>query len=84
MHEELEATRALCDAAFFEARKGFGHDAPDPIFVLGLPRAGATLLEQILSSHSAIDGTLELPNILSLSQRLRRRKGSNGYPSALG
>ena len=84
MHEELEATRALCDAAFFEARKGFGHDAPDPIFVLGLPRAGSTLLEQILSSHSAIDGTLELPNILSLSQRLRRRKGSSGYPSALG
>ena len=84
MHEELEATRALCDAAFFRTRQGYGHEAPDPIFVLGLPRAGSTLLEQILSSHSAIDGTLELPNILSLSQRLRRRKGSNGYPGALG
>lgn len=83
MHEELAATRTLCDAAFFEARRGYGHGAPDPIFVLGLPRAGSTLLEQILSSHSAIDGTLELPNILSLSQRLRRRTGSSGYPGAL-
>ena len=57
----------------FERRRGTGCDAPDPIFIVGLPRAGSTLLEQILSSHSQVDGTLELPNILSLSQRLRRR-----------
>jgi len=55
-------------------------------FILGLPRAGSTLLEQILSSHSQVDGTLELPNILSLSQRLRRRGrqgAANPYPEIL-
>ncbi len=56
------------------------------MFVVGLPRAGSTLLEQILSSHSQVDGTLELPNILSLSQRLRRRarQGDDSpYPQVL-
>jgi tetratricopeptide (TPR) repeat protein len=64
-----------------------GCDAPDPIFILGMPRAGSTLLEQILASHSQIDGTRELPNILSLAQRLRRQRGSSGerpgYPQVL-
>jgi len=53
-------------------RAGQGCPAPDPIFILGLPRAGSTLLEQILASHSQIDeidGTLELPDILALAQR---------------
>ncbi len=80
MQEEFDATRAVCTASLFAGHDGHGHPAPDPIFVLGLPRAGSTLLEQILSSHSQVDGTLELPNILSLSQRLRRR---GGYPAAL-
>ena len=43
----------------------------EPIFILGLPRAGSTLIEQILASHSMIDGTLELPNILTMAQDLR-------------
>ena len=80
MRGEFEAMKSVCTKLFFESRTGFGHEAPDPIFVLGLPRAGSTLIEQILSSHSQIDGTLELPNILALSQRLRRR---SGYPDAL-
>ena len=80
MEEEFEAIKAMCDAAFFARRAGQGAPASDPIFVLGMPRAGSTLLEQILSSHSQIDGTLELPNIISLSQKLRR---SGGYPQAL-
>ncbi|MBT8431771.1 MAG: sulfotransferase, partial [Altererythrobacter sp.] len=64
--------------------EGAGHDAPDPIFILGLPRAGSTLLEQILASHSQIDGTLELPNILALAHRLRGRKaGQSRYPEIL-
>ncbi|MGA1580761.1 MAG: sulfotransferase [Luminiphilus sp.] len=50
-----------------------GHMAPDPIFILGMPRAGSTLLEQILSSHSLVDGTQELPNILAIVQQLRTR-----------
>lgn len=82
MHEEFAAMRAVCTPALFERYAGQGDPSPDPIFVLGLPRAGSTLLEQILSSHSQVDGTLELPNILSLSQRLRRRQGS-GYPAVL-
>ena len=86
MSEEFKAQREVCTAELFESRAGAGHSAPDPIFIVGLPRAGSTLLEQILSSHSEVDGTLELPNILSLSQRLRRRGrqgASKGYPAIL-
>ncbi len=53
----------VCTKAFFEARKGWGAPAPDPIFVLGLPRSGSTLIEQILASHSQVEGTQELANI---------------------
>ncbi len=70
----------------FEARQGWGFDCPDPIFIVGMPRAGSTLIEQILSSHSQVDGTLELPNILSLSQKLRRHNvagATPGYPKVL-
>jgi len=86
MSEDLAAQREACTAELFERRSGAGHDAPDPIFIVGLPRAGSTLLEQILSSHSQVDGTLELPNILSLSQRLRRRSregDTSPYPAIL-
>lgn len=86
MTADLQAQQAVCTADFFADRKGFGIAAPDPIFIVGLPRAGSTLLEQILSSHSMVDGTLELPNILSLSQRLRRRGRQGdaiGYPKIL-
>ncbi|MBV8465596.1 MAG: sulfotransferase [Burkholderiales bacterium] len=48
---------------FLAARQGWGHDAPDPIFIVGLPRAGSTLLEQILASHSQVEGTQELAEI---------------------
>ncbi len=80
MHEDLMATAAVCDAAFFQRVAGLGHPAPDPIFIVGLPRAGSTLLEQILASHSAIDGTLELPHIVALAQRLRRAPQPEGRP----
>ena len=86
MSQDLGAQREVCTTELFERRAGCGHDAPDPIFIVGLPRAGSTLLEQILSSHSQVDGTLELPNILSLSQRLRRRARQDGareYPGIL-
>lgn len=83
MHEELMAQRETCTRALFEARAGCGDPAPDPIFIVGLPRAGSTLLEQILASHSQVDGTLELPNILSLVQRLRRRQAGGSYPAVL-
>ncbi|MAK61585.1 MAG: hypothetical protein CMK09_11445 [Ponticaulis sp.] len=73
MDSEFQLQKKYCTAELFRARSNVGHDAPDPIFILGLPRAGSTLLEQILASHSQVDGTLELPNILSLSHRLRGR-----------
>lgn len=56
---------------FFEQRRGYGAVAADPIFIVGLPRAGSTLLEQILSSHSAVEGTMELPEITSITRELR-------------
>ncbi|MEO0882003.1 MAG: sulfotransferase [Pseudomonadota bacterium] len=74
MQAEFEAQKLVSTGALFDARAGDGCPAPDPIFILGLPRAGSTLIEQILASHSQVDGTLELPNILSLAHRLGGRK----------
>ena len=59
----------VASAKFMASRKGQGCDAPDPIFVLGMPRAGSTLVEQILASHSQIEGTTELPDIPVLARR---------------
>ena len=74
------------DSGFFEARLGWGSGAPDPIFIVGLPRAGSTLIEQILSSHSQIEGTTELPDIIAISKTLggrRTRDKPTHYPEAL-
>ena len=71
MDNELQAQINTCDEDFFTTLGDGGFLTKDPIFILGLPRAGSTLIEQILASHSMIDGTLELPNILSLAQSLR-------------
>jgi len=74
-----------CTAELFEKRGHLGLNSPDPIFIVGLPRAGSTLLEQILASHSQVDGTMELHNILGLASRLRGRNNSqNSNPSATG
>jgi len=74
------------DAKFFEERRGWGCPAPDPIFIVGLPRAGSTLLEQILASHSQVEGTSELPDIIAISRRLGKKSRSNpasDYPEIL-
>src|SRR3546814_1538885 len=55
----VDAIIAACTPEFFAARAGTGDPAPDPVFILGMPRAGSTLIEQILSCHSAIEGTME-------------------------
>ena len=55
----------------------------DPIFILGLPRSGSTLIEQILASHSLIEGTQELPNILAISRDIKLIDPKNGYPNNL-
>jgi len=86
MTAEFDAQMKHCTSALFSQNVGNGYPARDPIFILGLPRAGSTLLEQILASHSQVDGTLELPNILALSQRLRGRKmlsQASCYPANL-
>lgn len=83
---EFKAQIKECSEALFEAKKGCGHQAPDPIFIVGLPRAGSTLLEQILASHSQVDGTMELPNIMALVHRLngrRRIDDDQRYPGIL-
>lgn len=71
-HARLARARETYTAEFFRAREGSGCAAPDPIFIVGLPRAGSTLIEQILSSHSAVEGTMELPEIISITRALRR------------
>ena len=68
---------ALATPEFLAARAGRGFAATDPIFVLGMPRAGSTLVEQILASHSAVEGTSELPDIPLLARRDKR------YPARL-
>jgi tetratricopeptide (TPR) repeat protein len=64
----------VCTAELFAGKAGMGGQYDDPIFIVGLPRAGSTLLEQILASHSMIDGTMELPNIIALAHRLNGRR----------
>ncbi|MFT7527383.1 MAG: tetratricopeptide (TPR) repeat protein [Arenicella sp.] len=88
MVRRAQRQKEVCTTDLFAALQGVGHAAADPIFIVGLPRAGSTLLEQILASHSQIDGTHELPNILSLARRLRGRaapqaEGEPNYPKIL-
>jgi tetratricopeptide (TPR) repeat protein len=83
MSEEFEEQRRVF-STLAPSREGF--EAPDPIFIVGMPRAGSTLLEQILSSHSQVDGTQELPNILSAVHQLRSRNKDFdrlNYPRAI-
>ena len=69
-HAQMLRAKALFTAEFFAERAGQGCDAPDPIFIVGLPRSGSTLIEQILASHSAVEGTMELPDIAILARQV--------------
>ena len=75
----------LCTPEFFAERRGWGCPDASPIFVLGLPRAGSTLLEQILASHSTVEGTMELANIPRLVGSLGSgdKFGDTHYPGVL-
>ncbi|MEI9991937.1 MAG: sulfotransferase [Rhizomicrobium sp.] len=84
--DHVRRSKAVFTREFFAARDGWGNLAPDPIFVVGLPRAGSTLLEQILASHSQVEGTMELPDIISIARRLSGRKArsqASNYPEML-
>ncbi|MGO9512099.1 MAG: sulfotransferase [Steroidobacteraceae bacterium] len=65
--------RQLYTAEFFAAREAAGAPGEDPIFIVGLPRAGSTLLEQILASHSQVEGTIELPDVPQIARELAGR-----------
>jgi tetratricopeptide (TPR) repeat protein len=71
---------SVCTRELFGARQGVGSASAAPIFILGLPRAGSTLLEQILASHSQVEGTMELPDILRIVQELQGRESTDADP----
>ena len=82
--------KSTCTAELFQARRGWGSPGGEPhgqpIFIVGLPRAGSTLLEQILASHSQVEGTMELANIPRLAQHLQGRQPDDAsfhYSAAL-
>jgi tetratricopeptide (TPR) repeat protein len=80
-HERVEHIRRQYTREFFASRAGGGSDARDPIFIVGLPRSGSTLIEQILSSHSQVEGTMELPEITSITRLLREQaEGESPMP----
>ncbi|WP_102797838.1 tetratricopeptide repeat-containing sulfotransferase family protein [Bowmanella denitrificans] len=82
--QEVNGQIQHCDTSLFSSRQGMGCADDAPIFIVGLPRAGSTLLEQILASHSMVDGTMELPNILATVHRLKgRRASAPAYPANL-
>ncbi len=85
LERTLLAQEEVCTREFFAARRGWGCAAGDPIFIVGLPRAGSTLIEQILASHSLIEGTMELADIPRLVLRLNGREERAGlkYPKVL-
>jgi predicted Zn-dependent protease len=83
---EVVKCKELFTREFFETRAATGCDASDPIFIVGMQRAGSTLVEQILASHSAIEGTAELPDITLMAEHLGEsfaRKNGAPYPDLL-
>lgn len=82
--EKIEETRrasATFTKAFFDARVGSGVPAKDPIFIVGMPRSGSTLVEQIVASHSQVEGTMELVELMAMAKRMAR---DGCYPEKLG
>jgi tetratricopeptide (TPR) repeat protein len=85
-HFEDKTVRVIrtFDAGFFAARTGIGCADPSPIFVVGLPRSGSTLVEQILASHPAVEGTFELPNVLTIVREFDHADAAHdAYPENL-
>jgi tetratricopeptide (TPR) repeat protein len=81
-HKQIE----VCTAEFFSERAGAGAPDPDPIFIVGLPRSGSTLVEQILASHSQVDATQELPEIPRIVRGMESRRAvahDPTYPAVL-
>lgn len=76
----LRQSRAVFSPDFFASRRHVGSDRCDPIFIVGMPRSGSTLVEQIIASHSAVEGTMELLELLMIARRLGQ---AGSYPQSL-
>jgi tetratricopeptide (TPR) repeat protein len=79
-------SKALFTAEFFDSRVDYGAPSADPIFIVGMPRAGSTLVEQILASHPSVEGTMELPDIITMAAKLggiRTKSAERRYPGVL-
>jgi tetratricopeptide (TPR) repeat protein len=84
MEIQQTAIIEVFSASFLEAHAGCGCAAPDPIFIVGLPRSGSTLIEQILASHSQVEGTAELPNLGMIAVSIGRYRADGvEFPEAL-
>jgi len=84
MSKARSNAKKVCCGDFLTANVGC--QAPDPLFIVGLPRSGSTLLEQILASHSQVDGTKELVHILAFVSRLsgkKKKTDESRYPHIL-
>jgi tetratricopeptide (TPR) repeat protein len=77
----VSRSRQLFTTDFFGARAGWGSQQADPIFIVGMPRAGSTLIEQILASHSLVEGTMELPHVFNTARLLASRFGKDVVPN---
>jgi tetratricopeptide (TPR) repeat protein len=85
-HDQTQALITTCTSELIEKKAGYGCPSADPIFIVGLPRSGSTLLEQILASHSKVEGTSELREMISIARRLggkRNRDDASRYPGVL-
>jgi len=79
-----DAVTQVFNQEFLQSRQRLGHSSNEPIFIIGLPRSGSTLLEQILASHSQVEGTAELPYISVVSNSIGRNRADGlGYPQAM-
>jgi tetratricopeptide (TPR) repeat protein len=84
MEKRQTVVKEVFDARLLQKRAGAGYDARDPIFIVGLPRSGSTLVEQILASHSQVEGTSELPALTNIAESIGRyRTDGVRFPKAV-
>jgi len=83
MHADIVRTKKLFTPEFLAARKNMGCPSPDPIFIVGMPRAGSTLIEQILASHSLVEGTMELSDLGEMVRELKLQHPGEHFPDLL-
>ena len=83
MHADIVRSKKLFTPEFLSARKNMGSPPPDPIFIVGMPRAGSTLIEQILASHPLVEGTMELSGMTKILQELMQLHPGQDFPELL-